>query len=114
MKNSTMVMPHQVNQVTPMLAAEARVSMVRIAQTENSSRSALPEHAGEAPGRVALRSCEPRLTARWAWSMARVGVRVGGGVGVGDGDAAEAAGARPRTAACPPSSQNGSHSELYW
>ena len=42
MKNSTIVMPHQVNQVTPMLAAEARVSMVRIAETENSSRSARP------------------------------------------------------------------------
>jgi hypothetical protein len=37
-----MVMAHQVNQETPMLAAEARVSMVRIAQTENSRRSARP------------------------------------------------------------------------
>src|SRR5271169_3158407 len=41
-KKTTIVISHHVNQGTPMLAAEARESMVRIAQTVKSRRSAWP------------------------------------------------------------------------
>ena len=37
-----MVIAHQENQLTPMLAAEASVSIVRTAETEKSRRSARP------------------------------------------------------------------------
>src|SRR5688500_6292524 len=50
-----MVSAHQPNQLTPMLAAEARVSMVRIAETENSSRSARPSTRANA-GAVTIES----------------------------------------------------------
>src|SRR5512136_2237375 len=42
MKKTTIVIPHQVNQVMPMLAADARLSMVRIAEIEKRRRSARP------------------------------------------------------------------------
>ena len=42
MKKTVIVMAHQENQATPMAADEARVSIVRMAQTVKRTRSARP------------------------------------------------------------------------
>ena len=42
MKKTVIVMPHQENQATPIAAAEASVSIVRMAQTVKRTRSARP------------------------------------------------------------------------
>ncbi len=80
-----MVIAHHVNQLTPMLAAEARVSMVRIGGDGEEQEVGAPEDARErVPARSRGRaSCggafqsgdQPRRgriswTARKAWSMA--------------------------------------------